>query len=111
MKKIFFASRFISTGEYDINIPVKLEYYMLNYKILASNSCIECYGVEVIKKYVDDTGNEVSQKSTVKNITYDKKEIYNILRLLYSCSITPMNLDEVIDEYISLAEQHCEKQA
>lgn len=72
---------------------------------------VDCYGTEVVKKYVDSYGNEVSQKNSVKNITYNKKEIYNLLRMLYSCSITPMNLEETIDEYFSLTEHIDEKQA
>lgn len=100
MKKTFFASQVIQKGEYDNDYQFTLEYYLLtgNIKQAGSGNYTDCYGIEIVKKFKDLSGNELTQKSTAKNITTDKLSAYTLLRTIYNQKITPVCLHEVIDD-------------
>ena len=100
MKTTFFASQIIRKGEFENDYEFTLEYYLIvnSVKDYEKNKYTDCYGVEIIKKYSDAAGNELSQKSAVKNITTDKKAVYTLLRTIYNQKITPVCLCEVIDD-------------
>lgn len=100
MKKTFFASQHIKRGESDNDYEFTLEYYLVSNSIrdYEYNEYKDCFGIEIIKKYTDISGNELSQKSTAKNLTTDKKSAYGLLRSVYNQKITPACLLEVIDD-------------
>jgi len=100
LKTTFFASQIIRKGEFENDYEFTLEYYLLvnSIKDCERNKYTDCYGVEIIKRFKDTSGNELSQKSSVKNITTDKKVVYTLLRTIYNQKITPVCLCEVIDD-------------
>ncbi len=100
MKKTFFASCVIGKDEHETEQDFTLEYYLITCRMKEKGSDIftDIYGIEVIKKYTDASGNCVSQKSTASNLTTNKKHIYTMLTTLYNQKITPVCLCEVIDD-------------
>lgn len=100
MKKTFFALQTIKKEDFLTECDFVLEYYLLTNRIKENdeNKYRNCYGVEVIKKYTDASGNEISQKGTAENLTTDKKVAYSLLRVIYNQKITPVCLYETIDD-------------
>ena len=101
--KTFYGGSFMKKedlSEAGIYHPIKLEYYRtwesIN-GILDDN--ISKYGVEVIKtEYLDNNINVENIK--VNDITDEEKEINNILRLLKEHQVTPITVENVIEDLL-----------
>ena len=82
-----------------IYYPIKLEYYKINNKEDYSNSNNKIYGVEVIKTEYRKDKLKVESKD-VNYITNEDKEINIILNILKANEVTPIVLEDVIDDYM-----------
>ena len=94
--KNFFGSIFINRTklrEAGIDYPIKVEYY----KIIEEEEKIkEIYGIQVIKtEYREKIGVE---QNKMEHITNNEKEIDNILNLIKDNEVTPICLEDVINE-------------
>lgn len=106
--KTFFDGIFISKDhlkEAGIKYPIKLEYYKTARDENSENtdSVDEVkytngkYGIEVVKtEYLD--GNVRIETKEVKNITNDLKEADRILTLFRNNEVTPVGVDDVLEE-------------
>ncbi len=75
---------------------IKLEYY--GTKEIVQDEFIE-YGVEIVKKeYINK--NFIQETNNINNITEDKKEIEEIISTLKRNKVTPMGLEDVINDLL-----------
>lgn len=103
--KNFFGSIFINRTELrksGIDYPIKVEYY----KIMDEKNNIKenklIYGIQVIKtEYKDKIGVE---QHKIENITNDEKEIDMMLNLIKENSVTPIALEDVVNEIKTMEE-------
>ena len=108
MLKTFFDGVFISKEnlkEAGIIYPIKLEYYktVRDENSENTNTVDEAkytngkYGIEVVKtEYLD--GNVRIETKEVQNITNDLKEADRILTLFRNNEVTPVGVDDVLEE-------------
>ncbi len=85
----FFSSIFIkqeTLEEARIDYPIKLEYYKMKEG--------EKFGIEIVKKEYKKEGTKVD------NISEDEKEIEGILKTLERNEVTPMELDEILNDLV-----------
>lgn len=96
--KTFFDGIFIDGSEPDeqIEYPIKLEYY----KTIETEENVEAkYGIEVVEtEYIEGKTNIENKK--VKNIAKTSEEIGRILGLLRDNKVTPIGIQDAIDEII-----------
>lgn len=95
--KTFFDSVFIDSQKLrkeEIFYPIKLEYY----KIENKDKNVEAkYGIEIIKtEYREDTVKIESNK--LENLTRNSNEADKILKLLKNNEVTPVSLNDVIED-------------
>jgi hypothetical protein len=100
--KIFFGGIFIDKHlleESRIDYPIKIEYYkMINEdEILKQES--EVYGIKIIKTEYRNTGLKTDEK-LVKHVTNDEKKINKILDLLKDNTVTPISVEDIIDDLL-----------
>lgn len=93
--KTFFDGIFISKNlleEAGIKYPIKLEYF----KTLNEN--VESkFGIEVVKtEYLE--GNVNIETKEITNIAWDEQKQEEILSLLRNNQVTPITLEEVLEE-------------
>ena len=87
-------------SEAGIYHPIKLEYYCTWEKRGGPNKeYFSKYGIEVIKtEYLE---NKVNIETTeVKAITEEEKEIKDILKLLKEYQVTPITVEDVIEDFM-----------
>lgn len=97
--KTFFDGVFIDRQkleEEDITYPIKLEYY----KTAIDEENVETkYGIEIVKtEYLD--GNVKIETKELKNITNDLAEENKILTLLRDNEVTPIGLEDVLEDLL-----------
>ena len=96
--KTFFDGVFISQKaleEAGIKYPIKLEYY----KTIGDENVQKRFGIEVVKtEYIE--GNVKIETKEVKNITDDEQTENEILNLLKSNEVTPVGVQDVLDDLI-----------
>lgn len=98
MKK-FYGGTFINKTklkEAEIYNPIKLEYY----KIENEENTKETYGIEVVKtEYIED---DISiERKILDGITDNEKVANNILDLFKRNEVTPISVDEIIEDLFS----------
>lgn len=103
--KTFFDGIFISKEhlkEAGIKYPIKLEYYKTERdrntdQINETEKAVEKYGIEVVKtEYLE--GNIRIETKEVANVTNDLKEANRILTLLRDNEVTPIGVEDVLEE-------------
>lgn len=106
--KTFFDGIFISKEhleEAGIKYPIKLEYYKIardenvrNTKLInETENTNGKYGIEVVKtEYLE--GNVKIETKEVNNITNDIKEADRILTLLRNNEVTPIGVEDVLED-------------
>lgn len=106
--KTFFDGIFISKEhleEAGIKYPIKLEYYKIardenvrNTKLInETENTNGKYGIEVVKtEYLE--GNVKIETKEVNNITNDLKEADRILTLLRNNEVTPIGVEDVLED-------------
>ena len=96
--KNFFGSIFINRDELldaGINYPIKVEYYKITKEEIISRNR-QIYGIQVIKtEYKEKIGVE---QSKIESITNSEKVIDKILQQLKEYEVTPIGLEDAINE-------------
>ena len=96
--KTFFDGIFIDSNDAqnEAEYPIKLEYY----KTIETEENVEAkYGIEVVEtEYIEGKINVENKK--VKNIAKTSEEIGRILGLLRDNKVTPIGIQDAIDEII-----------
>lgn len=104
--KTFFDGIFISKEhlyEAGIKYPIKLEYYKTAQEETNSNTreFKNKYGIEVVKtEYLD--GSVKVETKEMKNITNDIKEQEKILTLLRNNEVTPIGVEDVLEDLLKV---------
>lgn len=96
--KNFFGSIFINRDklrEAGIEYPIKVEYYKITKEEIISRNR-QIYGIQVIKtEYKEKIGVE---QSKIESITNSEKVIDKILQQLKEYEVTPIGLEDAINE-------------
>ena len=110
--KTFFDGIFISKEhlkEAGIKYPIKLEYYKIarDENVKNTNQISEAkntngeYGIEVVKtEYLE--GNVKVETAEVNNVTNDLNEANRILTLLRNNEVTPVGVEDVLEEILKV---------
>ena len=97
--KTFFDGIFIDNNklkEEEIDHPIKLEYYKT---MVEEKNVIKQYGIEIVKtEYIN--GDIKLESSINENITNNANEIDNILTIFRNNEVTPICMQDVLDEII-----------
>lgn len=99
--KTFFDGVFIDKQKLEeagIKYPIKLEYF----KTSREENVEEKFGIEVVKTEYLGTKVNVETKE-VNNITSDIEEAERILTLLKNNEVTPIGLEDVLQELIPIS--------
>jgi len=98
--KTFFDGVFVSNKtleEAGIHYPIKLEYY----KTLIEENVEPQFGIEIVKTEYKEGFVNVETKE-VNNITNDEEKQNKILTLLKNNEVTPIGLEDVLQELLQL---------
>ena len=97
--KTFFGGVFIEREKLEvegIKYPIKLEYYKTEKE---EENVKSRYGIEVVKReYLED--NIKVETKEIKNVTNNVQEIDEILGLLKNNEVTPVGLEDVMQDLI-----------
>ena len=96
--KTFFDGIFIDSNDPDeeSEYPIKLEYY----KTIETEENVKAkYGIEIVETEFKEGRVNVESKG-VKNIAETSKEIGKILTMLRNYKVTPMGIEDAIDELL-----------
>ncbi len=98
--KTFFDGIFVSSKtleEAGIKYPIKLEYF----KTFVKENVETKFGIEVVKtEFLEDKVNVESKE--VENITSDETKHNNILTILRNNEVTPIGLNDALQELLQL---------
>ncbi len=98
--KTFFDGIFVSSKaleEAGIKYPIKLEYF----KTFVKENVETKFGIEIVKtEFLEDRVNVETKE--VANITSDEAKQNNILRILKNNEVTPIGLNDVLQELLQL---------
>ncbi len=95
MREIFFSTKCV---ENDNNEKLKLDYYITVGEIeCESGASFESYGVKIVMTR-EDGENESAQ---IDDIFVNSLEIDELIVLLSRCTVTPMSLYEIMDDYLA----------
>lgn len=99
--KIFYSSTFMKKEDLEkagIDYPIQLEYY----KIINEDQLIRkekaIYGMNVIKSEYRKEGTKIENKE-ITYISNDEKEIEEILNLLKENEVTPVIVEDVLNDF------------
>ena len=102
--KVFYGDTFIEREillEAGIQHPIKLEYYKIINEDELTSKDRENYGIEIVKtEFLEDRVNVETKE--VANITSDEAKQNNILRILKNNEVTPIGLNDVLQELLQL---------
>lgn len=99
--RTFFSSTFIKKEklkEAGIYHPIKLEYYKLINKEERKNPEKLKFGINIVKKEYKKDGIKVENKK-VQYISNDEKKIEKILRTLKENDVTPIAVEDVLNDF------------
>lgn len=79
---------------------IELEYYKISKKNKSkSTRKSNLYGIEIVKKeYLG--GKKLKEKNNICNVTNDENVINNILNILKNNQVTPIALNDIIQEVL-----------
>lgn len=79
---------------------IELEYYKISRKAMKNvRKKTNVYGIEIVKKeYLGK--RKYKEKNNIYNLTNDENVIDNLLRILRKNKVTPISLNEVIEEVL-----------
>lgn len=98
--KIFFRSTFIkeeALNEARIDHPIKLEYYKIINKEENLRQEKAKFGIYIVKKEYKEGGLR-KENEKIQYLTDDEKQIERILDTLERNQVTPIGLQEIINE-------------
>lgn len=87
MRELQMGTRFIQTESSDW---LHLEYSVL---IGDQESGVEQYGLKIARQNGLET-------AAVENITFSSQRIFSLLSLLMNCAVTPLGLEDVLDDIL-----------
>ena len=96
----FYGKRLIENKElekYGIKYPIQIEYYKIKEKNKVSGNLK--YGIEIVKKEFKEKAIKVEVKD-VFNIIKEEKRADNILEILKRNMVTPIGLNDVINDLL-----------
>ena len=105
--KTFFDGVYVSyktLEEAGIHYPIKLEYY----KTSVEENVEQQYGIEIVKTEFNK-GNINIESEEVQNVTNDELEQNRILTLLKNNEVTPVGLNDVLQELLHIPVAEMEK--
>ena len=84
------------------NKTATLKYYIvINQIATEQNGEIFTYGAEIELHTRDEHGNEVCETARCQDISICKDNVLTLLDLLKACTVTPVNLLEVVEDYLA----------
>ena len=83
--------------ESDVRNRIELEYYTTKTYGNKLNEEVEMYGIEIVKKEYKDEGINIEFRNR-GNICNNLDKINTIVDTLKRCKVTPIGLDDVIDD-------------
>lgn len=83
------------TEEDGLSNQFKLEYYQVKSYITEASHLVK-YGVEILKR--DVVNNDILERKEIRDITNVEEKIYNVLDILYRNEVTPVSIDDVIED-------------
>lgn len=91
----------IGTTKFDAgnNTQIKLEYYLTE-EIRDIETSSALYGVEVKKEIRNKNGIFLEQERAT-SLSYSRTTVENLIHILLLNTVTPMNLLEIVDDYIT----------
>lgn len=81
--------------EEDVSNQFKIEYYQVENAITEASHLVK-YGVEILKR--DVVSNNILERKEIRNITNVEEKIYNVLDILYRNEVTPVSVEDVIED-------------
>lgn len=73
----------------------KLEYYQVESAITEASHLAK-YGIEILKR--DVVNDDILERKEIRDITNVEEKIYNVLDILYRNEVTPVSVDDVIED-------------
>ncbi|OQB14031.1 MAG: hypothetical protein BWY15_01403 [Firmicutes bacterium ADurb.Bin193] len=98
MNKFLFSTMSVSVAD-GVEEPFELEYYIIENQTQNESINISTYGIEIVKTQRRE-GIKYTEIKTMNEICVSEKMIYNIARLLSDNSVTPLTLEEIIDDIV-----------
>lgn len=99
--KVFFYSTFMkqeALNEVGISHPIKLEYY----KIINEDEVIKQekpkFGIKVVKTEYIESNTKIEDKD-IQYVTNDEKRIEEFLNLLKENEVTPIAVEDVLNDF------------
>ena len=102
MERKYYKSKTVMLNDPTYNNGIfNLDYYLLITDLkYGIGRFKKIYGIEIVKNYIDNLGNNISQSSDVKSITFDEHEIYNLLDKIIDGTVTPISLKDIVEDYL-----------
>ena len=80
------------SDEISKDCQIELEYYHIE-NVTSSKP----YGVEIVKRNIENNSMNIENKE-INNICYNKKDNFKLLDILISNKVTPISVDDVIED-------------
>ena len=82
--------------------PLSLEYYILESQTRNENINISIFGMEIVKTQCVN-GIEYTEAKAIREICATEKLIFEVARILSENTVTPICLEEVLNDIIAMA--------
>ena len=105
--KTFFDGVYVpykTLEEAGIHYPIKLEYF----KTSVEENVEQQFGIEIVKTEFNESSIKIESKEA-KNVTNDELEQNRILTLLKNNEVTPVGLNDVLQELLHIPVAEMEK--
>ncbi len=99
MSKFLFSTLSLTLAD-GAEEPFDLEYFVLESQTQSESINISTYGIEIVKTQRSE-GIKYIETKTMNEVCASEKTIYQIVRLLSDNAVTPITLEEVIEDYMA----------
>lgn len=96
MNKFLFTTMSLSAAD-GAEEPFELEYYITESQTNSENINISMYGIKIVKTQ-QSQGIKYTESKTMSEICTSEKTIYSIAKLLSENAVTPITLEDVIND-------------
>jgi hypothetical protein len=104
LKKILYSQKQLTQAD-GATTPFNLEYYILENQTNNEKMNISIYGIEIFKTQ-NSNGIEYTESKSIYEICSTEKLIHKIAKVLSDNTVTPICLEEVLDELIISIEKN-----
>ena len=95
MREIFFSTKCVVNDEDE---ELKLDYYItVGEVVFEGGASFESYGVKIVMT----RENGEKEETQINDIFVNLLEIDELIMLLSRCTVTPMSLYEIMDDYLA----------